>query len=171
MAFLVSIGGGTGGRLSLRRDEAATRASCSHDQSGRLTEARATPSERKSWSFLIGSDQLPMTFSLGAMVPRPRNLVACCRLVSICHDARRFERADHHGCVHKSVLDSRPPPDVRASSCGARRGEGFSVRSHEIPHRHRRLAGQFGDELVFTRKEAVLIVDSDRAEVLDHELM
>jgi hypothetical protein len=60
-------------------------------------------------------------------------------------------------------------PDVRAS-CSARRREGFSVRSHEIPHGHRRLPGQFGDGLVFAREDAVLIVEGDRAEVLDHEL-
>jgi hypothetical protein len=54
-------------------------------------------------------------------------------------------------------------PDVRAS-CSARRREGFSVRSYEILHGHRRLTGQFGDELVFTREEAVLIVEGDRAE-------
>ena len=56
--------------------------------------------------------------------------------------------------------------DIRASSCSARRGEGFSVQSHEILHCHRRLPGQFGDELVFTREEAVLIVEGDRAEML-----
>src|SRR6202020_2023866 len=77
----------------------------------------------------------------------------------------------YRGYGHKRLLDRRLPRRVLASSCSARRGEGFSVRSHELPHGHWRLAGQFGDELVFTREEAVLIVDGDRAEVLDHELM
>jgi hypothetical protein len=61
-------------------------------------------------------------------------------------------------------------PNVHASACSARRREGFSVRSHEIPHGHRRLTGQFGDDLVFAREDAVLIVEGDRAEMLDHEL-
>src|SRR5580692_3615506 len=59
---------------------------------------------------------------------------------------------------------------VHASACSARLREGFSVRSYEILHSHRRLAGQFGDELVFTREKAVLIVEGNRAEMLDHEL-
>src|SRR6202048_4283705 len=64
----------------------------------------------------------------------------------------------------------RPQGRVVRASCSARRREGFSVRSYEILHGHRRLTGQFGDELVFTREEAVLIVEGDGAEVLDHEL-
>src|SRR5258708_38385567 len=35
---------------------------------------------------------------------------------------------------------------------------------------HRRLTGQFGDHLAFAREDAVLIVEGDRAEMLDHEL-
>jgi hypothetical protein len=48
--------------------------------------------------------------------------------------------------------------NVRASACSARHLEGFLVRSHKFLHGHRRLAGQLGDEFVFTREEAVLIV-------------
>jgi hypothetical protein len=55
--------------------------------------------------FLTGSGQLPITSSLGAIVSRPRNMVACCRQASIGHDARHRERADHRGCGHKGALD------------------------------------------------------------------
>jgi hypothetical protein len=44
------------------------------------------------------------------------------------------------------------------------------VRSHEVLYGHRRLAGQFSDDLVFAREDTVLIIDGDRAEMLDHEL-
>src|SRR3984957_4719513 len=32
------------------------------------------------------------------------------------------------------------------------------------------LTGQFGDDLVFAREDAVLIIDGNRAEMLDHDL-
>ena len=44
------------------------------------------------------------------------------------------------------------------------RRESFSVRRHEILHGHWRFTGQFGDDLVFAREDAALIVEGDRAQ-------
>jgi hypothetical protein len=44
------------------------------------------------------------------------------------------------------------------------------VRNDKVLYGHRRLTGQFGDDLVFAREDAVLIIDGNRAEMLDHEL-
>jgi hypothetical protein len=44
------------------------------------------------------------------------------------------------------------------------------VRYHEVLYGHRRLAGQFGDDLVFALEDAALIIDGNRAEMLDHDL-
>ena len=64
----------------------------------------------------------------------------------------------------------KPAPDVHASPGSAHPLEGSSVRSHEILHGHRRLTGHFADDLVFAREDAVLIVEGDRAEMLDQVL-
>jgi hypothetical protein len=48
--------------------------------------------------------------------------------------------------------------------------EGVAVQSNELLHSHRRLAGDFGDYLVFAREDAVLIIERDGAEMLDQEL-
>ena len=55
-------------------------------------------------------------------------------------------------------------PDVHASPRSAHPLEGFSVRSHEILHGHRRLTGHFADDLVFAREDAALTVEGDRAQ-------
>lgn len=44
------------------------------------------------------------------------------------------------------------------------------MQSNELLHGHRRLAGDFGDYLVFAREDAVLIIEGDGAKMLDQEL-
>src|SRR6516165_8901655 len=58
----------------------------------------------------------------------------------------------------------------RASAGGAHRRKGVPVQSDELLHGHRWLAGDFGDDLVFAREDAALIIEGDGAEMLDHDL-
>src|SRR6516162_4130209 len=58
----------------------------------------------------------------------------------------------------------------RASGCGAHSVEGGPVQGHELLHGHRPLTGNCGDDLVFAREDAVLVVEGDGAEMLDHKL-
>src|SRR5215469_891299 len=46
---------------------------------------------------------------------------------------------------------------------GAHSVEGVAVQSHELLHGHRPLAGDFGDDLVFAREDAVLIIEENGA--------
>src|SRR5215831_3031266 len=66
--------------------------------------------------------------------------------------------------VHKAECNGR------ASAGGAHTVEGVAVQSHELLHGHWPLAGDFGDDLVFAREDAVLIIQGDGAEMLDQNL-
>ena len=58
----------------------------------------------------------------------------------------------------------------RASGCSVYCREGGPVQSHELLYGHRPLTGNCGDDLVFAREDAVLIIEGDGAEMLDQEL-
>ena len=72
-------------------------------------------------------------------------------------------RTAYRGLANVRWTEGRPKTSVRQPSA-LTVVKASSVRRHEILHGHRRFTGQFGDDLVFAREDAGLIVEGDRAQ-------